>query len=132
MNNEYPICSHYSQPLNIKLGPFARDERTRFVEQTLDLLLESRFGPYRVLEAIAEFIEPSRPDDDVLYDLTPVGLFEYLSLQILRGHNIDAVAPRIAETHFKPLAAVGGFAPSSKPPATTLARGSPAAAAHVS
>ncbi len=115
MREEYSACHCKSQRLNIKLEPFNRDERTRFVENALALLVESRFGPGFVY-APAEMTFFGLPPCEVNFDLMPPGLgllFDGISKASRSQPTIWSAAKGMAD-HL-----VHQFSPS------TLARGSP-------
>ena len=71
--NENTICKTCSQPLKIKLPAYAPDEKLAFVERVCGLLIESRYGPYRPYQLLAQISDEPEREDCTFYDLTGEG-----------------------------------------------------------
>ena len=125
MRNENTRCQCKCEPLNIKLGPFVRDERTKYVEHILDVLVESRYGPHRPYQLLVNLTDEPTVDNPVFYDLTPVGPLPSIEMEIFKREVLEAVERDIAVRRLTAMSAAAGAGPGSHHSPTTLARGSP-------
>ncbi len=71
------ICPHTGRPvtpLNIRMPGMPFNEKLAFVENVLDILIESRFGPSRVSQLVVNLSDKPELEPVVFYDLTDEGL----------------------------------------------------------
>ncbi|CAN5342820.1 hypothetical protein BH20ACI2_BH20ACI2_23550 [soil metagenome] len=112
-----------SPRLNINLEPFDRDERTRSVENTLALLIESRFGPGSVYEPV-QMIFAEWPADTVNYELMPTGSWSLITGSISYDSTNELASEAVSRSCRSSLAPASAFLSHRSSP-STLARGSP-------
>ena len=127
MRNEKTGCHGNCERLNIRLGPFERDERTKFVEHVLDVMLESRFGPNLALAFfLFDDLVPAPEDPKhILFDLMPSGPLVSNGMRIYSRESVktverDLVLRRLAASS---TAASQNYIQQTSP--NSLARGSP-------
>ena len=60
-------------PLNIRMPGMPFNEKLAFVENVLDILIESRFGPSRVSQLVVNLSDEPELEPAVFYDLTDEG-----------------------------------------------------------
>ena len=125
MRNENTRCHCNCESLNIKLGPFERDEKTRYIEHVLDVMQASRYAPDRPFQLLTRIRNEPTVDEPVFYDITPAGPIPSLDMDHYKEEFIAAIARdfvmrRLARMNDAELEALAAeFSP------TTLARGSP-------
>ncbi len=125
MMNENPQCHCNCESLNIKLGPFARDERTKYVEHVLDVLVASRYAPDRPYQLLTRIRNEPTVDEPVFYDLTPAGPMPSMDMDYYKEEFIAAIARDLVERRLAAMDADELEALASQFSPTTLARGSP-------
>ena len=136
MNYGCTNCHSNLQPLNIPLGPFARDERLGFIEHVLNVLDEDRFGRRGTNRLTSDMYDLPEwltlPVDDTLEhfcDLTErlrihnLVLYLYYSRIVTQTETITSIS--------KSASATGSSSPTwprlTSPLPIPLARGSPLA-----
>lgn len=86
---EDTICKCCQKPLAISLNPTQPDEKLAFVENVCRLLVESRFGPDRPFDLIADFTGGTGPH--LFYDLTLDGPIPSYYVDVITDSMTEAV-----------------------------------------
>ena len=125
MRNENTPCHCKCERLNVNLGHFERDERTRYIEHVLDVMEASRYAPDRPYPLFTRIRNEPTVDQPVFYDLTPAGPMPSMDMDYYKEEFIAAVARDFVERRLAAMdeAALEELASQFSP--TTLARGSP-------
>lgn len=120
---ESPVCKCCLKPLSIRLNPTQPDEKLAFVENVCKLLVESRFGPDRPFDLIADFTGGTGPH--LFYDMTYDGPIPSYYTDVITEDMVMAVSSYLLAKdragtleRFRMIASQSGF------PAN-LGRGSP-------
>src|SRR5687768_2531535 len=125
MGNKNTYCHCKRERLSIKLGPFERDERTKYVEHVLDVMKASRYAPDRPYRLLTRIRNEPTVDEPVFYDLTPAGPMPAMEMDYYKEEFIAALARDFVMRRLAAMDAEEYEALASQYVPTTLARGSP-------
>ena len=125
MRNENTHCHCNCETLNIKLGTFDRDERTKYVEHVLDVMQASRYAPDRPYQLLTNITDDPTVDEPVFYDLTPAGPMPSLDMDYYTEESIAEMARACVTNRLAKMDAAEYAALAAEYSPTTLARGSP-------
>lgn len=78
-------------PLNIRMPGMPFNEKLAFVENVLDILIESRFGPSRVSQLVVNLSDQPELEPAVFYDLTDEGLIPCYALSPVGRNGCQVV-----------------------------------------
>ena len=125
MRNENAHCHCKRERLNVKLGPFERDERTKYIEHVLDVMQASRYAPDRPYRLLTRITDEPNVEEPVFYDLTPEGPVPSIEMDYYKDEFIAEIARAFVMRRLAAMDAAALEELASQYSPTTLARGSP-------
>jgi hypothetical protein len=125
MRNDNTPCHCKNERLNIDLVPFERDERTKYIEHVLDVLLDSRYGPNRQYPTPVDLKPRTDVYEPEFYDSRPHNPLPTIYMDLYKQEFITGITRDLVMKPQQVIdpAAQGVHAAQNSP--TTLARGSP-------